>query len=64
MPKRDPKTGRFLKAADTGKPTGAGSDIGKSAGADSATGKDAVGIQRRRRVGGRPVCRWVSQHNH
>ena len=54
MPKRDPETGRFVKSADTAKPTDAGSDTGEDPGGDSVTAKDAVGIHTiRRRVRGR-----------
>ena len=56
MPRRDPKTGRFMKSADTAKPTDAGSDTGEDPGADSATARDAVRIHtHRRRVGGRII---------
>lgn len=56
MPKRDPKTGRFLRSAATGKTTDPGSRTAKPAGKRSRTGKDAVGIHTIRRcVRGRVI---------
>lgn len=58
MPKRDPKTGRFRKSADTGKSADPGSRPAEDPGADSATGKDGVRIHTvRRRIGNRVVTR-------
>ena len=59
MPKRDPETGRFVKSADTAKPTDARSGTAEDPGSDSATAKDAVGIQRRR-LRGRVISRRVA----
>ena len=54
MPKRDPKTGRFMKSAATGNKAVAGSRTGKGRGGDVDTGKSAERIPNvRRRVGGR-----------